>query len=107
MRHLLLVGVCASARIFGFQGFSSTQAKQEKSSPEQSQLKPKVETAVEDASRFEVIDYPGAAETIASAINSRGDVVGRIDMPDGKTHGLLLHSGRYESIDVPGADFTM
>src|SRR5262245_40326815 len=107
MRHLLLVAVCASALIFGFQQFSSTQAKQEKSSPEQSQLKPKVDIGVDDATRLEVNDYPGAVETSGRAINSPGDVVGQYKMPDGKTHGFLLRSGRYQSIDVPGADFTM
>ena len=107
MRHRLLVAVCASALIFGFEHLSSAQTKQEKSSPEQSKLKPKVETSVEDANGFEVINYPGAVETIASAINSRGDVVGQYRMPDGKTHGFLFRSGRFESIDVPGADFTM
>jgi len=60
-----------------------------------------------DGSEFKVIHYPGASETIASAINSRGDIVGRYDTSDGRTHGFFLRDGRFESIDLPGADFTM
>ena len=43
---------------------------------------------------FEPIEYPGAAETIASAINDRGDVVGPATMPDGKVRGFLLRATR-------------
>lgn len=59
------------------------------------------------ADRFEVIEYPDAIETIASAINTRGDIVGRIDLPGGKVVGFVLRKKKFELIEVPGAEFTM
>ena len=80
MKNLLLLVLCALALVSAFEQLSETQTKQEESPPQQSQLKPNADTGVDDSARFEVVDYPGAAETIASAINSRGDVVGRYDI---------------------------
>jgi probable HAF family extracellular repeat protein len=51
-------------------------------------------------------DYPGAAFTIASAINSRGDIVGYYSDTSGVYHGFLLSGGTYTSIDEPGATAT-
>ena len=57
--------------------------------------------------RFEVIEYPNAVETTASAINMRGDIVGRIDLQGGKVVGFVFRKKKFELIEVPGAEFTM
>jgi probable HAF family extracellular repeat protein len=44
--------------------------------------------------------------TNANAINPRGDIVGRYDTADGRTHGYLLSGGEFTSIDFPGATLT-
>src|SRR5687767_1001384 len=59
------------------------------------------------ATEFRVIEVPGSSETIASAINAQGDVVGRYTGNDKRVHGFLLSGSRYTSIDVPHAEFTM
>ena len=56
---------------------------------------------------YQVIDYPGARETIASSINSDGVIVGRYESYDSKTHGFKLYNGNFESVDIASADFTM
>ncbi len=70
---------------------------------------------------FTVIDFPGAifrpfedesgvfAETGAIAIDSHGEIIGNYLGMDGgtlRTHGFLLRSGKYTSIDYPGAALT-
>lgn len=52
---------------------------------------------------FTTIDYPGAASTLAWAINNKGDVAGLYVLPDGTRHGFLWSAGHFSSVDVPGA----
>lgn len=54
------------------------------------------------------IDAPGAKETIASAINAHGDIVGRYTDQQDRVHGFLLdRTGGWHTLDVPGATFTI
>jgi uncharacterized membrane protein len=49
---------------------------------------------------FTPIDFPNATATHALGINSDGDIVGRYDSADGKTHGYLLErSGQFITLD--------
>ena len=52
---------------------------------------------------FTTIDYPGAASTLAWAINNKGDVAGGYIMANGARHGFLWSGGHLSSIDFPGA----
>ena len=56
--------------------------------------------------RFSRIDFPGAASTLAAAINARGDVVGSYQDSAGNTHGFLLRQGTFSTIDFPDASLT-
>ena len=49
------------------------------------------------------IVFPGAILTNANALNNRGDIVGRYDLPDGSTHGYVLREGEFTTIEFPGA----
>ena len=60
-----------------------------------------------DQDAFEVIEYPAARRTFASAVNGRGEIGGLVETADGKTHGFVWRDGRFETVDVPGAEFTM
>lgn len=52
------------------------------------------------------IDYPGGATfTNVTAIDSRGEVVGRYTV-NGVTHAYLHSAGQFSSFDYPGATFT-
>lgn len=51
------------------------------------------------------IDYPGAANTQAWGINSRGEIVGTYII-GGVMHGFLLNRHGFSSIDYPNADLT-
>jgi uncharacterized membrane protein len=54
------------------------------------------------------IDAPGAKETIASAINTYGDIVGRYTDQQDRVHGFLRDTnGRFHTLDVPGATLTI
>src|SRR5260370_6778385 len=55
---------------------------------------------------FTTIDFPGAASTLAWAINNRGDIVGSYVNADKSDHGFLLSGGQYTTIDFPGANST-
>jgi probable HAF family extracellular repeat protein len=55
---------------------------------------------------FASIDFPGAVLTVASGINSGGEVVGRYQDAMGKIHGFLLSNENFSSIDFPGAAAT-
>src|SRR5258708_31161538 len=55
---------------------------------------------------FSTIDFPGAATTLAWAINTRGDIVGGYLNADKSDHGFLLTGGQYSTIDFPGATAT-
>ena len=57
--------------------------------------------------RFTLIDYPGASNTQAWGINSRGDIVGYYVGADNNNHGFLLNGGHYTTIDYPGAAVTL
>lgn len=47
------------------------------------------------------IRFPGAAETWATNINARGDVVGNYFTADGVRHGFLLRKGVYTTVEIP------
>ncbi len=52
------------------------------------------------------VDYPGAAWTVCTAIDTAGDIVGYYW--DGSTNnGFLLSNGSYVTIDYPGATGTL
>src|SRR6266436_4734893 len=52
---------------------------------------------------FTPVQYPGAAVTSVSAINSRGDVVGFYgDLDTFVFHGFLLSNGVYTNLEYPG-----
>src|SRR5579864_3806051 len=52
--------------------------------------------------RFVSIDVEGAAATIATGINPRGDIVGIYFDAGFNEHGFLLMNGKVTTIDVPG-----
>jgi uncharacterized membrane protein len=62
-----------------------------------------------DKGRYRPIEPPGAAtQTLAFGIDNRGRIVGGFDDADGRAHGFLRErSGRYRTIDVPGAYATI
>jgi len=47
------------------------------------------------------IDVPGATTTVIQGINAAGDVVGSYNDSNG-SHGFLLSSGVFTTIDYPG-----
>jgi uncharacterized membrane protein len=55
--------------------------------------------------KFRTVDYPGAAETVLSEINDRGQIVGAYgdDAGSGTPHDFVLDDGDYTSIEFPGA----
>jgi hypothetical protein len=55
--------------------------------------------------KFKTVDYPGAAETVLSEINERGQIVGAYgdDVGSGTPHDFVLDDGAYMSIEFPGA----
>jgi hypothetical protein len=55
--------------------------------------------------KFRTVDYPGAAETVLSEVNERGQIVGAYgdDVGSGTPHDFLLDHGDYTSIEFPGA----
>lgn len=56
--------------------------------------------------RIETIDFPGAVNTYAKAINSRGDIAGEYQTEDWQVlHGFVLHDGVFSTIDRPGASW--
>lgn len=97
MNRMLIAIVAILASVAGVSGYTEYAAQGHEESGE----------GAAAGRHFEKIDYPGAKSTIPSSINSRGDVAGRFDDTDGKTHGFLLRDGKFEVIDVPGESFTV
>jgi hypothetical protein len=62
-----------------------------------------------DHGRYRPLEPPGAAtQTLAFGIDNRGRIVGGYDDAEGRSHGFLRDtSGRYRTIDVPGAYATV
>jgi hypothetical protein len=57
---------------------------------------------------FVTIDYPGAPQTAAYAINNSGEVVGLfVDNVTGHSHGFKLVGSTFTQLDYPGADDTV
>jgi probable HAF family extracellular repeat protein len=57
-----------------------------------------------DKGVFTTIDHPDAvAETVVTAINNRGQIVGQYFDADGTEHGFLLDDGVFTTIDHPDA----
>jgi probable HAF family extracellular repeat protein len=50
-----------------------------------------------------LIDFPGAASTLAWDINNHGRVVGFYFATNGSVHGFLWQKGEFTAIDIPGA----
>jgi uncharacterized membrane protein len=65
--------------------------------------------ASEADSTLTTIDVPGSTSTLATDINSEGEIVGRyVSVADGQTHGFLRSEhGEFTTIDFPGAVFTV
>lgn len=55
------------------------------------------------AGAYQTLDYPGAAETFATGINDRGDIVGFYADSNAAEHGFLLSTGVYSTFDAPTA----
>ncbi|MEO7319762.1 MAG: hypothetical protein ABIZ56_12300, partial [Chthoniobacteraceae bacterium] len=55
---------------------------------------------------FTPIDVPGALSTGANA-NSTKDIAGQFDDAAGNRHGFILSKGSFNTIDIPGALFTV
>ena len=53
--------------------------------------------------RVTAIDYPGAANTVAMGINSRGDIVGYYFSVAAMNHAFFLGKNGFVSFDFPGA----
>jgi hypothetical protein len=52
---------------------------------------------------FDIVNFPGAVQTTAGAINNTEEVTGIWLDASGNNHGFQLVKGTYTSIDVPGA----
>ena len=52
---------------------------------------------------YTTFDVPGAAKTVATAINNAGQIVGWYVDGGGINHGFLLSGGTYTTVDVPGS----
>ncbi|MGC1371368.1 MAG: hypothetical protein WA824_04445 [Candidatus Sulfotelmatobacter sp.] len=52
---------------------------------------------------FKIINYPGAVQTTAAALNNTGEIVGIWQDTVGINHGFQLIKGTYSSIDYPGS----
>jgi uncharacterized membrane protein len=59
-----------------------------------------LESSVYDGKTYKTINVPGAADSQASDINNRGDVVYEWDLR-GIFHGALLHRGKYYKFNFP------
>ena len=81
------------------------------STPDGSDRNPKASVAgfVLDHGRYRPLEVPGAAtQTLAFGIDNRGRIVGGYDDAEGRSHGFVRErSGRYRTIDVPGAYATV
>jgi probable HAF family extracellular repeat protein len=56
--------------------------------------------------RFTNVDFPGAArgeQTLSSAINAAGQVIGTYLDRNYVTHGFMLTKGNYINVDIPGS----
>ena len=51
--------------------------------------------------RFFPVSFPGATDTAAFGINSRGDVVGAYDLTQPITHGFAFQNGQFRTVDSP------
>jgi len=57
---------------------------------------------------FEAFDPPGSTDTVAHAVNNRGQIVGRFQDSAGAVHGYLRQAGgSFVTIDPPDAIFTI
>jgi uncharacterized membrane protein len=53
--------------------------------------------------RFTPFTFPGSISTGASDINNHAQIVGSYLDRSGRRHGFFVHSGGFQTIDVPGA----
>ena len=56
-----------------------------------------------DEGVFTTIDFPGAAGTLALAINNRDQILGTSIDSENRKHGFLLQKGEFTAIDHPDA----
>jgi probable HAF family extracellular repeat protein len=61
---------------------------------------------LDDNGSFTQLDYPGAQQTQASAVNDAGVVVGIYSANNTGPHAFLYQNGVYTNIDAPGANIT-
>src|SRR4051812_21597472 len=55
---------------------------------------------------FSSFDVPGAVSTVATGVNTAGNIVGYYSGSDAKNHGFLLSGGTYKFLNVPNATQT-
>jgi probable HAF family extracellular repeat protein len=56
---------------------------------------------------FSTLDYPGAQDTSAIAVNNSGTVVGDYIINNTGPHAFLYQNGTFTNIDYPGSNFTV
>jgi probable HAF family extracellular repeat protein len=54
----------------------------------------------------EMLDYPGAVQTVPTRINDSGAIVGYYTDSSGQTHGFLYVNGKCAMLDYPNASGT-
>ena len=57
--------------------------------------------------RYTAVDFPGAASTSPTGINSSGEIAGLYTTADNATHAFLFSGGRFSTIDYSGATLTL
>jgi uncharacterized membrane protein len=56
-----------------------------------------------DARHYEILDFPGATDTLAQYESNSGVAVGAYLLPDGSLHGFAHAGGQFTTVDVPGS----
>ena len=64
-----------------------------------------VGTAAADTSAFQILQYPGAADTFAADIHD-GLIVGHYRNASGDIHGFVYDGSSYSTLDFPGSSYT-
>jgi hypothetical protein len=64
-----------------------------------------VGTAAADTSAFQILQYPGAADTWPEDIHD-GLIVGRYRDQSGRAHGFVYDGATYSTMDFPGSSYT-
>lgn len=111
MKKLLLFSCLVSVLFYCYEQSAEAQTKPKKTQSKQDKNKLKVialKPGEELAETLVAIDGPNAKETIASAINAHGDIVGRYTDQNDRVHGFLLdRHGRFQTLDNPTPGTTL